>query len=207
MAAKNLVLQGTELKVGKSLLVAALYRYYSRKGCRVTTVKVGEETVEVMKNTLAVLKKNHDLIILEDLGNPTDKCTEIPGEAHIREDILGEAPVLLVGNIDRGGVFASLAGTLELMPSGSRERVAGLIINKYRGDRKRLEPGLKELEKCYGKPFLGVLPYLEGVTFPPDPFTLCAKDEKREVFGTLNILARWAEEYLNMPFIDGLLKI
>jgi adenosylcobyric acid synthase len=76
--------------------------------------------------------------------------------------------VLLVGDIDRGGVFAALLGTLELLPPEDRRRVHGLLINKFRGDRALLEPGLRFLEARTGRPVVGVVPYLADLAFPEE---------------------------------------
>ena len=78
-----------------------------------------------------------------------------------------QAPIILVGDIERGGVFASLFGTVQLLPPQIRSLVKGLVINKFRGDPAILEPGLESLEKLTGIPVLGVLPYL-NLTLPSE---------------------------------------
>ena len=72
---------------------------------------------------------------------------------------LVDAPVLLVGDIDRGGIFAQLYGTVALLEKNERDRVKGIIVNKFRGDRAILDPGLKELAELCGVPVAGVIPY------------------------------------------------
>ena len=112
-----------------------------------------------IKSAYEKLAGQHDIIVVEGAGSPA--------EINLKEnDIVNmglaeflDAPVLLVGDIDRGGVFAQLAGTLLLLEESERERVKGLIINKFRGDKSILEPGLGMLEEIVKKPVIGVVPY------------------------------------------------
>ncbi len=106
------------------------------------------------------LRDEYEIVVLEGAGSPAEvnlMATEI---VNMRMAEAAEAPVLLVGDIDKGGVFASLVGTIELLPQDQQDRIAGFIINKFRGDVRLLEPGLEFLEDRTGKPVLGVVPYL-----------------------------------------------
>ena len=107
------------------------------------------------------LSSRADVVVIEGAGSPV--------EINLREnDIVNmglakmlDAPVLLAGNIDPGGVFAQLLGTVQLLSSEERERVKGLIINKFRGDKKLLDPGLSMFRDYCDIPFVGVVPYAE----------------------------------------------
>ncbi|MBF1150475.1 MAG: cobyric acid synthase, partial [[Eubacterium] sulci] len=114
---------------------------------------------EVMKAYNELAEEN-DIIVIEGAGSPA--------EINLREnDIVNMgmaeaagAPVLLAGDIDRGGVFAQLYGTVKLLTDDEQKRIAGLIVNKFRGDIDILAPGLKMVEEKTGIPVLGVIPYI-----------------------------------------------
>ena len=107
------------------------------------------------------LRNSYEYIVLEGAGSPAEINLNTDDIVNMGMAALVEAPVILVGDIDRGGVFAQLIGTLILLGEEERARVRGLVINKFRGNRDILEPGLKMLEERAGVPVLGVLPYME----------------------------------------------
>ncbi|MFW5909971.1 MAG: cobyric acid synthase [Thiohalospira sp.] len=111
----------------------------------------------------ARLAREYDVVVVEGAGSPA--------EVNLRENDIAnmgfaeavDCPVLLVADIDRGGVFAQLVGTAELLAESERSRLAGFVINRFRGDPALLQPGLDWLEDHTGIPVAGVLPHLEGL--------------------------------------------
>lgn len=124
-----------------------------------------------IKKAFRKLEEYADIIVIEGAGSPA--------EINLREnDIVNmglaemvDAPVLLIGDIDRGGVFAQLLGTLMLLREEERKRVKGLIVNKFRGDKTILDPGIEMLEERGQVPVLGVVPYMELALEDEDSLT------------------------------------
>ena len=107
------------------------------------------------------LSEQYDIIVIEGAGSPAEINLRADDFVNMGMAALADAPVLLAGDIDRGGVFASLYGTVKLLEPEEQEQIKGLLINKFRGDVEILRPGLKQLEELTGKSVLGVIPMLD----------------------------------------------
>jgi adenosylcobyric acid synthase len=111
----------------------------------------------------ARLRAEYEAIIVEGAGSPAEINLRDRDIANMGFAEAVDCPVVLVADIDRGGVFAHFVGTLACLSESERNRIVGFVINRFRGDIKLLEPGLDWLERTTGKPVLAVLPYLHGL--------------------------------------------
>mgnify|MGYP000340609001 FL=1 len=119
-----------------------------------------KKLVPTICEAFSELEKQADIIVMEGAGSPAEINLKSDDIVNMGLAKLVDAPVLLVGDIDRGGVFAQLLGTLILLEEDEKARVKGLIINKFRGDKTILDPGVEMLEERGGVKVAGVVPYM-----------------------------------------------
>ena len=134
---------------GKPVGVMSAVEYYRRK----------RDYIPAVMDAYAKLSSQYDVIVIEGAGSPAEINLKQDDIVNMGMAEMADAPVLLAGDIDRGGVFAQIAGTVMLLEEKERQRIKGTIINKFRGDVSILKPGLTMLEERTGIPVLGVVPY------------------------------------------------
>jgi adenosylcobyric acid synthase len=122
-----------------------------------------EELLPLVRDSYETLAAEHDVIILEGAGSPAEINLKEHDIVNMRMAEIADARCILLGDIDRGGVFASLLGTVALLDAEEQDRIYGFAINKFRGDLKLLEPGIRLMEERLQKPCLGVVPYLQDL--------------------------------------------
>lgn len=127
-----------------------------------------KEAAKFVMESYERLASNYDVIVIEGAGSPAEVNLRENDIANMGVAELVDSPVVIVGDIDRGGVFASLVGTMELLSPAERVRVKGFIINKFRGDIRLLKGGLDFLTQRTGIPVVGVVPYMTDINLPDE---------------------------------------
>lgn len=140
------------------VLFGKVLKTLSGRGYRESFYERGKQAIQL---ALEELEKAYDLVVMEGAGSPVEINLKDRELVNMQVAKMADVPAVLVADIDRGGVFASIVGTLELLTEEERKRVKGLIINKFRGDPALFLDGIEWIEKRTGVPVLGVLPYLE----------------------------------------------
>jgi len=136
---------------------------------------------DMIKTAYGQLASENDIVVIEGAGSPAEINLKDRDIVNMGMAELAGAPVLLVGDIDRGGVFASLAGTMLLLSEDERRRVKGIIINKFRGDIGILKPGIEMIEDITRVPVIGVIPYTRLAIDDED--SVCEKLSERKLEG------------------------
>ena len=165
--------------------------------------------IEIFKE----LEKGYDIVVLEGAGSPAEINLKQNDIVNMGVAEIADAPVLLVGDIDRGGVFASLYGTIMLLEEKERSRVKGLIINKFRGDKRLLNSGIKMIEKMLEIPVIGTIPFLplelvdEDTLIDYEKRCNSKEQSEEEIQVELDKLAKIVRENVNMEYIYSLMNL
>lgn len=169
-----------------------------------------EELMPVVRASYEALAAEYEVVILEGAGSPAEINLKEHDIVNMRMAEMADARCLLVGDIDRGGVFAALLGTVELLEPEERERIAGFAINKFRGDVGLLEPGVRMIEERLGRLCLGVVPYLHGLTLEEEdslglpPVESRAWDADESAGRTLRVAVVALASFSNFTDFDAL---
>ncbi len=141
------------ITMGRPLRHMTAHEYYENK----------DSMLDIAKEAYESLSNEYDVIVIEGAGSPAEINIKDNDIVNMKIAEIADAPVILVTDIEKGGSFAWIVGTLELLDSDERDRVMGIIINKFRGDLSILESGIDMLEERIKKPVLGVLPYFTNI--------------------------------------------
>ena len=154
----NPILLKPTTEVGSQVIVGGIHRGNMKAGEYFAYKK---SLVPEILAAYRRLEAEYDVIVIEGAGSPAEINLKEGDIVNMGLAAMVDAPVLLAGDIDRGGVFAQLYGTAALLAPEERARIKGLIINKFRGDKALLEPGIRQIEDLCRIPVLGVVPYLD----------------------------------------------
>ncbi|MFW9987922.1 MAG: cobyric acid synthase [Candidatus Odinarchaeota archaeon] len=142
------------------------------------------ELIPAIKRSISFLMENNEIVVIEGAGSPAEINLNDREIANMFVANLVQSPVLLIADIDRGGVFASIYGTLELLKPNEKDLIHGFVINKFRGDIELLIPGIQKIENFVKKKCLGVIPYINNLYLPSED-SLGIKDTNQG--GKINI--------------------
>jgi len=165
-----------------------------------------KRALKAVKESFHRLKQRYELMVIEGAGSPAEVNLRENDLANMGMAEIADAPVILVGDIDKGGVFASLIGTLELLNKEEKRRIKGFIINKFRGDIRLLKPGLDFLEKKTGLPVLGVIPYFKDLYVQEEDGVSIEKFGSNPKRGDIRIVVIYLPHISNFTDFDALQK-
>jgi len=131
-------------------------------------VRYKPHAFEQVKSAYDSLAAGHDVMVIEGAGSPAEINLKAHDIVNMKMAEYADAKVLLVGDIDRGGVFAALVGTMDLLDEPERQRVAGYVLNRFRGDPRLLDPALSSMVSMTGRQVLGVVPYVHNLGLPEE---------------------------------------
>ena len=162
------------------------------------------EGQKLIKNSLATLADSYEYLILEGAGSPVEMNLKERELVNMHVADLADVPVLLVANIEYGGVFASIVGTLALLPEAQRARVKGIIINKFRGDLSLFQDGIDFIEAYTGVNILGVIPFMDNELEEEDGV---AKTTKAASDDQINEWAQHVKKHVKWQEILAILEV
>jgi len=171
-----------------------------------------KQGIKKVIESLQRLQKNHDLIILEGAGSPAEINLEKFDIANMKIAKLTNSPVILISDIDRGGSFASMVGTLSLLDEKYKKLVKGFVINKFRGDLEILRPGFTKIKKITGRPVFGAIP-MTKIALPeedsldanPKNYTW-SKSNLKKMDKELEKLSKLIKSNIDIRKVEGLLQ-
>jgi adenosylcobyric acid synthase len=186
-------------------------RVYDTRSAREYFLDSKEDIWKLVVESYQFLSLRHDIMVIEGAGSPVEMNLKPRDIVNMRVAMMADASVILVADIERGGVFASVVGTLELLPPEERARVKGIVINKFRGDKTLFDDGKRWLEDYTGIPVIGVLPYISNLNIDEEDslgmdsqrYTL-RKDEDKSETGTLRIAIVQLPQISNFTDFDPL---
>lgn len=147
--------------------VVVLGRSYGKMGVKEYFQKK-QELLPIVAQAYASLAAEQDIMVLEGAGSPAEINLKDADLVNMRMALLAQSPVLLVGDIDRGGLYASFLGTWHIFNEAERQLLAGFVVNKFRGDPSLLQPAHDYLQAQTGVPVLGVIPFIADSGFPAE---------------------------------------
>lgn len=167
-----------------------------------------ERGLATIEDSLKVLEENYDLVLAEGAGSPVELNLKNRELVNMKVAEMADLPAILVADIDRGGVFASVTGTLNLLTAAERARVKGIVINKFQGDMSLFTEGKKMLEEATGLPVLGILPLISHRIEEEDSFSQptpmsSATDSTQDKYE--EILAKFSP-YIDLVQIEEIVK-
>jgi len=130
--------------------------------------KIIPDLIPKIKDSLTYLMENNDIVVIEGAGSPAEINLKENEIANMFVAKLHKIPVILIADIDKGGVFASIYGTVELLDKEERNLINGFVINKFRGNRELLMPGINQIENLTQKKCLGIIPYIKNLYLPSE---------------------------------------
>lgn len=173
---------------------------------------VNTEGIKIASKSLKTLQKNFDLVILEGAGSPAEINLQKFDIANMKIAKEADASVLLISDIDKGGSFASIVGTMALIEKKYKKFVKGFVFNKFRGDINVLKPGFQKLKKITGVPVIGTVPLIslnlpeeDSLNCNPQEFLWTEKNISK-IDNELSHLAKIIKSNLDIKSIEAMLK-